>query len=159
MIFPNRLIALFHTHLNTIGDWLVAISMRIVMFKVFWFSAQTKITGLTIGGQHFAFWNITDNTFLLFEFEYGIPLLPTTLSAYMANFGEFFLSLMILFGLFTRFAALGLLAMTLVIQFFVYPDAWWSVHVYWVLPLLYLSCYGGGKLSLDQLLSKRLGAL
>lgn len=138
--------------LASIPEWIVNLAMRIVIFKVFWFSVQTKITGLTIGGQHFAFWNVTDNTFLLFDFEYGIPLIPTSLAAYAGTFGEFFLSLMILLGIATRFAALGLMIMTLVIQFFVYPDAWWTVHVYWVLPLLYLMKYGGGAVSLDKML-------
>lgn len=135
----------------------VNVAMRLVIFKVFWMSAQTKITGWTIAGQHFAFWNITDNTFLLFDFEYGIPLIPSTLAAWMATLGEFFLSLLILSGLLTRFAALGLLMMTLVIQFFVYPDAWWTVHVYWVLPLLYLMKYGGGEFSVDNLLCRNSG--
>lgn len=138
--------------LASIPEWIVNLAMRIVIFKVFWFSVQTKITGLTIGGQHFAFWNVTDNTFLLFDFEYGVPLIPTSLAAYAGTFGEFFLSLMILLGIATRFAALGLMIMTLVIQFFVYPDAWWTVHVYWVLPLLYLMKYGGGAVSLDKML-------
>lgn len=137
-------------NLKKIPEFVVNIAMRLVIFKVFWYSVQTKIVGLTIGGQHFAFWNVTDSTFLLFDFEYNIPLLPSTLAAYMATFGEFFLSLMILFGLLTRFAALGFVIMTLVIQFFVYPDAWWTVHVYWILPLLYLMKYGGGSLSLDS---------
>ena len=138
-----------------IPEWFINLAMRLVIFKVFWFAVQTKITGWTIAGQHFAFWNITDNTFLLFDFEYGIPYIPTTLAAYMGTFGEFFLSLMLLLGVLTRFAALGLLTMTLVIQFFVYPEAWWTVHVYWVLPLLYLMKNGGGKVSIDQLLCKR----
>ena len=149
-----KLLSPINKLLAAIPEWVVNLAMRLVIFKVFWFAVQTKISGLTIAGQHFAFWNITDNTFLLFDFEYGIPYLPTTLSAYMGTFGEFFLSLMILFGLLTRFAALGLLVMTLVIQFFVYPDAWWSVHVYWVLPLLYLMKNGGGRLSIDRLLFK-----
>ncbi|MGH1485909.1 MAG: DoxX family protein [Cellvibrionaceae bacterium] len=141
--------------LSNIPEFVVNLAMRLVIFKVFWFAVQTKIAGLTIAGQHFAFWSVTDNTFLLFDFEYGIPLIPTTLAAYMGTFGEFFLSLMILFGLFTRFAALGLFVMTMVIQIFVYPDAWWSVHVFWVLPLLYLMKNGGGKISLDNLLCKK----
>ncbi|MEO0443101.1 MAG: DoxX family protein [Pseudomonadota bacterium] len=143
----NRLLA-------KIPEWLINLCMRIVIFKVFWFAAQTKIVGWTIAGQHFAFWNLTDNTFLLFDFEYGVPLLPSTVAAYMGTFGEFFLSLMILFGFLTRFAALGLLVMTMVIQLFVYPDAWWATHVYWVLPLLYLAKNGGGKLSLDNIFCK-----
>jgi putative oxidoreductase len=140
--------------LAKLPEWVVNLAMRLVIFKVFWSAVQTKITGLTIGGQHFAFWNLTDNTFLLFDFEYSIPLIPSVIAAYAGTFGEFFLSLLILLGLFTRFAALGLLIMTLVIQFFVYPDAWWTVHVYWVLPLLYLIKYGGGSLSLDALFRK-----
>ena len=141
--------------LSMIPEWVVNLAMRLVIFKVFWFSVQTKITGLTIGGQHFAFWNVTDTTFLLFEFEYGIPLIPSELAAYLGTFGEFFLALMILFGFMTRFAALGLMVMTMTIQFFVYPDAWWSVHVYWALILLYLMRNGGGLLSVDRLLFKR----
>jgi putative oxidoreductase len=141
--------------LSTIPEWAVNLAMRLVIFKVFWFSVQTKITGLTIGGQHFAFWNVTDSTFLLFDFEYGIPLIPSEIAAYLGTFGEFFLALMILFGFMTRFAALGLMVMTMTIQFFVYPDAWWSVHVYWALILLYLMRNGGGLLSVDRLLFKR----
>ena len=141
--------------LSMIPEWVVNLAMRLVIFKVFWFSVQTKITGLTIGGQHFAFWNVTDTTFLLFDFEYGIPLIPSELAAYLGTFGEFFLALMILFGFMTRFAALGLMVMTMTIQFFVYPDAWWSVHVYWALILLYLMRNGGGLLSVDRLLFKR----
>jgi len=153
--FFCKLLNPIDTILSRIPEWVVNLAMRLVIFKVFWFAVQTKITGLTVAGQHFAFWNITDNTFLLFDFEYGIPLLPTELAAYAGTFGEFFLSLMILFGILTRFAALGLMIMTLVIQFFVYPDAWWTVHAYWVLPLLYLMKNGGGKISLDNILFKK----
>jgi putative oxidoreductase len=151
----NKVFAPIDSLLSKMPAWVINLAMRLVIFKVFWLAVQTKITGFTIAGQHFKFWNLTDNTFLLFDFEYTIPLIPSQIAAYMGTFGEFFLSLMILLGLFTRFAALGLLIMTLVIQFFVYPDAWWTVHVYWVLPLLYLIKYGGGSISLDALLNRR----
>ncbi len=141
--------------LAKIPDWFINIAMRLVIFKVFWFSVQTKIVGLTIGGQHFAFWNVTDSTFLLFDFEYGLPLIPSELAAYLATFGEFFLPLMIIFGFMTRFAALGLFIMTMTIQFFVYPDAWWSVHVFWSLLLIYIMRNGGGLLSIDHLVFKK----
>lgn len=150
-----KIISPIENLLKMIPEWFVNLAMRLVIFKVFWFSVQTKITGLTIGGQHFAFWNVTDSTFLLFDFEYGIPLIPSELAAYLGTFGEFFLAIMLLLGLMTRFAALGLFVMTMVIQFFVYPDAWWTVHVYWVLPLLYLMKNGGGLLSLDRIICKR----
>ena len=50
-------------------------------------------------------------------------------------------------------SALALLGMTLVIQVFVYPDAW-PTHLSWVALLLYLAGRGGGALSLDQVLFK-----
>ena len=141
--------------LAAIPDWLINIGMRLVIFKVFWWSVQTKITGWTIAGQHFAFWNVTDSTFLLFDFEYGLPFIPSDIAAYLGTFGEFFLPLAILLGFMTRFAAAGLMIMTLVIQFFVYPEAWWSVHVFWVLLLLYIMRNGGGSVSLDRIIFKR----
>ncbi len=153
--FLCKLLSPIDSLLSLIPEWFVNIAMRLVIFKVFWSAVQTKITGLTIAGQHFAFWNVTDSTFLLFDFEYGIPLIPSELAAYLGTFGEFFLALMILFGFFTRFAAVGLMVMTMTIQFFVYPDAWWSVHAYWALILLYLMRNGGGVLSVDSLLLKK----
>jgi len=146
----SKVVGPVNSLLAHIPEWVVNLAMRLVVFKIFWFSVQTKISGVTIAGQHFAFWSVTDNTFLLFDFEYGIPLIPTTLAAYLGTFGEFFFSLMILLGFMTRFAALGLMGMTLVIQFFVYPEAWWSVHVFWFVMLLYLIRNGGGKASIDH---------
>jgi putative oxidoreductase len=127
---------------------------RLAIFMVFWKSVQTKISGLTIFDQHFAFWNLNDSTLLLFRFEYNLPLLSPQVAAYMATFGEFFLGLMILFGLSTRFAALGLLLMTLVIQLFVYPSAW-PTHLLWATGLLMLIRNGAGKPSLDSFLKAR----
>jgi putative oxidoreductase len=141
--------------LAMVPEWFLNIAMRLVIFKIFWLSVQTKIAGLTIAGQHFAFWNVTDSTFLLFDFEYGIPLISSELAAYLGTFGEFFLALMILFGFMTRFAAVGLLFMTMTIQFFVYPDAWWTVHVFWTLMLLYIVRNGGGLISVDNFLLKK----
>ncbi len=153
--FFCRTLSPINNTLAMIPEWLVTLAMRLVLFKVFWTAVQTKIVGWTIAGQHFAFWNVTESTFLLFDFEYGIPLLPSELAAYLGTFGEFFLALMILFGFMTRFAALGLMAMTLVIQFFVYPEAWWTCLLYWALILLYLIRNGGGLISLDHLLCKK----
>lgn len=145
----------FDSLLANLPEWVISLAMRLVIFRVFWLSVQTKIDGLTIAGQHFAFWNLTSNTFLLFEYEYDLPLIPPTVAAYLGTFGEYALALLLVVGLLTRFAALGLLVITLVIQFLVYPNAWWPVHVFWVLPLLYLIKHGGGAASLDRLLFKR----
>ena len=45
-------------------------------------------------------------------------------------------------GFATRFAALGLLIMTALIQIYVMPEALWSVHVYWAAILLVLLSRG-----------------
>ena len=58
--------------------------------------------------------------------------------------------LLLALGLFTRFSASALLVMTLVIQVFVYPDAW-PTHLSWAGLLLPLIAFGGGTLSLDRL--------
>jgi len=136
---------------SKIPEDILALIARIAIGLVFWRSAQTKIDGSLILGQKWQFFNVSDSTFTLFEYEYELPLIPSDISAYMATYGEFFLGLAIMLGLLTRFSALGLLAMTLVIQVFVYPDAW-PTHIMWLVPLLYLIKNGGGKLSLDNLI-------
>ena len=148
-----NLIKIADTYSNKIGSlvpqWFILLSLRTSIFLIFWLSVQTKITGGTIFGQHLFFWNLTDNTFLLFEYEYDVPFLPATIAAYLATIGEFFLSLGIIFGLFTRFSALGLILMTVVIQY-AYPN--WQTHLLWLGMLLVLLKYGGGLISLDKAL-------
>jgi putative oxidoreductase len=56
-------------------------------------------------------------------------------------------------GLFTRFAALGLLVMTVVIQFTV-PEGWANFHLPWAAMALALVVFGGGGLALDAVLRK-----
>ena len=134
--------------------WLIALLARIAIANTFWSSVQTKISGGDFLGQSWQFWNLSQSTFYLFEDEYTVPLLPPDLSAYLATFGEFFLSILLILGALTRLSAAGLLGMTAVIQFFVYPDSW-SVHIFWAASLLYLIKYGGGAISIDQLLRRK----
>lgn len=136
-----------------VPEWLIAMVARVALFFVFWNSVQTKISGLSFFGQHFAFWNVSDSTIMLFEYEYDLPFIPPEVAAYLATFGEFFLAIGILLGLMTRLSALGLLIMTAVIQIFVYPEAW-TLHLLWAAPLLYLLRNGGGIVSLDKLLGQ-----
>ncbi|MGS0757632.1 DoxX family protein, partial [Roseateles sp. GG27B] len=64
------------------------------------------------------------------------------------------LPLLLLIGLCTRFSALAMLGMTLVIQFFVYPGAY-ATHGTWAAVLLYLIARGPGTLSVDHWLASR----
>jgi putative oxidoreductase len=131
----------------------IGLLIRLAVASVFWRSAQTKIAGWPLLGQNWKFWNITDSTLFLFEYEYSVPVLPVKVAAYMASFSEFFLSLAIIIGLLTRLSALGLLIMTAVIQFFVYPESW-SVHILWAVLLIYLIKHGAGQVSVDYLIHK-----
>ncbi|MCB1405684.1 MAG: DoxX family protein [Rhodobacteraceae bacterium] len=120
---------------------LVQLAARVFVAWVFWLSARTKVDGFAIA----------DSTWFLFEHEYALPLIPSALAAVMATLAEHALSLLLIAGLFTRFAAAGLLIMTAVIQIFVYPQAW-VTHGLWAASLLVLMARGPGRISVDRLL-------
>ena len=138
---------------DIVPNWLPLLALRLSIFFVFWKSVQTKIEGGAILGQKLFFWNVTDSTIMLFEYEYDLPLLPYNVAAYLGTFAEFFFALGLLFGLLTRISAFGLLMVTAVIQFFVYPDVW-QEHLIWAAILLAIFKYGPGAVSIDSLLKR-----
>lgn len=117
----------------------LALGARLSMAGVFWISARTKVDGWL---------TVSDTAVSLFEDEYKLPLLPPELAAHLAAYAEHLFALLLVLGLATRLSAAALLAMTLVIQFFVYPSAW-ATHLGWATLLLYLIGRGPGALSLD----------
>jgi len=121
---------------------LLALVDRIGIAAIFWLSGRTKVDG---------FLTLTDGAYELFRTEYKLPLIPPEIAAHLAAYAEHAFPILLVLGLFTRFAALALLGMTLVIQVFVYPDAW-PTHLSWAGLLLYLAGRGGGSVSLDRLL-------
>ena len=129
--------------LAAIPYWFVALVARIAIAAVFWRSGQTKVNG----------WRLSDNAVDLFRDEYKLPLIDPTLAAYLAAFAEHFFPALLVVGLATRFAALALLIMTLVIEIFVYPDAW-PTHGTWAACFLILMTQGAGKASLDYLIAR-----
>lgn len=116
---------------------------RLFPGALFWQSGRTKVDG----------WDLSDNALYLFQEEYRLPLLAPSTAAWLALSAEHLLPVLIVLGLGTRLAALGLLAMTLVIQTLVYPDAW-ATHGTWAVALLLLVSQGGGRLSLDHLITR-----
>ena len=92
-------------------------------------------------------------TLLLFRDEYKVPLVDPALMAKMATFNELTFSTLLLLGLATRLATLPFFGMIVVIQTFVYPDAW-TDHLLWASGLLLLLTRGGGTVSLDYLLGR-----
>ena len=101
--------------------------------------------------------SISDFTFTLFEDDWALPFLNPELSAYLGTFAEHLLPVLLILGLASRPAAVGLLIMTLTIQFLIYPTwaVWWGTHILWVFPLLYIIVRGPGALSLDHLIQRQ----
>lgn len=138
---------------NRVADWLqravpetvISLGARAAIAAIFFQSGRTKVEGWLA---------IKDSTFVLFAEEYRVPLLPSDVAAHLATYAEHALPLLLVLGLGTRAAALGLLGMTAVIQTFVYPDAW-PTHLSWATLLVYLVARGGGRWSLDSLLGWR----
>jgi putative oxidoreductase len=95
-------------------------------------------------------------TLLLFRDEYKVPLFDPALMARIATFNELVFSTLLFLGLATRLATLPFLGMIVVIQRFVYPDAWVE-HLLWATILLFLLARGGGALSADYLIARRFG--
>jgi putative oxidoreductase len=148
--------------LDAIPYSLIALLLRVVAAHPFFVSGQTKIEGPTIGREVFGIdfsvqipMAIRSATLTLFADEYKLPFVPPNVAAYMGTALEFALPLLLLVGLFTRLSAFGLLAMTLIIQVFVYPDAWWTAHAYWAALLTVLIARGPGAISLDHVIFRR----
>ena len=74
--------------------------------------------------------------------------------ALMTGILEVVLPVLLIFGLFTRIGALGLLVMTLFIQFAIFPtwDHWWNPAAWWAATMFALVARGGGSFSIDWLL-------
>jgi putative oxidoreductase len=130
--------------MELIPYWLVALIARLGPAGVFWRSGQTKVRG----------WQVTDSAVALFENEYQVPVLSPWLAAHVTAYAEHIFPIMLVLGLGTRFAALGMLIMTAVIEIFVFPDAW-PIHGTWAACFLILMTRGPGALSLDAWVAQR----
>ncbi|WP_431265188.1 DoxX family protein [Roseateles chitinivorans] len=137
---PGSLAALRQRLERLISHDLIALACRFSIAGVFWLSGRTKVEG---------WFTLTDTTFLLFRQDYALPLIPPEWAAYLATGAEHLLPVLLVLGLFTRVAALGVLGMTAVIQTFVYPSGW-PTHLTWAAPMLYLLGRGPGRWSLDH---------
>lgn len=123
-----------------IGQSMLALVDRFAVAAIFFLSGRTKVDGLL---------TVNDSALALFREEYKVPLVPPDIAAYAATYAEHLFPILLVLGLFTRFAAFALLGMVIVIQVFVYPDAW-PTHLSWAGLLLYLFARGAGRLSLDR---------
>ncbi|MDQ0346688.1 DoxX family protein [Ancylobacter vacuolatus] len=134
--------------LASIPPALPLLSLRVALAVPFLLSGLTKWDGfLTLSaGAHFLF----EEEFRLHLFggTYAYPF-PTLMAA-AAGTGEIVLPLFLLLGLGTRFAALGLLVMTAIIQLTI-PEGWANFHLPWAAMAFALVVFGGGPLGVEGL--------
>lgn len=100
-----------------------------------------------------------DTTLFLFQEEYHVPLLPPEIAAYAGTFGETALPLLLMAGLATRFAAVGLSVVNVVavLSLAEIAPAALIQHQFWGALLVVVVLWGGGKLAADVVVAKRAG--
>lgn len=153
------------SRLRASGDYVWPLVLRLILTWEFLESGFTKLNG----SNWFA-----DIPWADWQKGFPIPfsLISVELNWFLATWGEIVLGVMLLLGLLTRFTAISLIVVTGVATVAVHwPAEWGSLAELWSgyaitskgagnykLPLLFvvmllpLVFYGGGKLSLDQLL-------
>lgn len=121
------------------------LGLRLYLADVFFKSGLTKIQN----------W---DSTLYLFSDVYHVPLLPPELAASMAASAELGLSVLLVLGLFGRFAAAGLFILNAVavISYADLSQAGINQHLSWGILLGVLLVLSRGNWSVDAWLQKRL---
>jgi putative oxidoreductase len=156
--------------LRASGDYFWPLVLRLLMFWEFWESGIKKLHGENwFSGIPWADWQK--------GFPWPVSAVSTDLNWLAATWGELIFAVMVLLGLFTRFAAISLIVITVVATAAVHwPAEWGSLEELWkgyvitskghgnyklsllfVVTLLPLLFYGGGKISLDHILLKLTG--
>ena len=132
---------------------LVQLVLRVALAVPFWRSGILKWAG---------FLKLNDTAVTLFsdEFMLHLPGGPyhypaPAVFAFLSGCGEIMFPILLILGLGTRFAGLGLLVMTVIVELTV-PDGW-PVHITWAAMALGIMAYGPGRVSLDHVLSRALG--
>lgn len=145
LALPRRVEALA----GAIPQWLPLLVLRFALAIPFYRSGLTKWDGFLqlSGGAEFLFVQEFKLHILGGEYPYPFPIF----AAHAAGIAEIVLPVLLVLGLFTRLSALGLLAMTAVIQITV-PEGWANFHLPWAAMALALIVFGGGSLSLDRLI-------
>jgi putative oxidoreductase len=142
-----RLARIYYTasHLPEYLAPLFDFGLRLFMANVFFKSGLTKIQS----------W---DSTLYLFSDVYAVPLLPPELAAYLATSAELGLSVLLVLGLFGRFAAAGLFILNVVavISYSELSEAGISHHLYWGILLTVLLVISRWQWSVDFWLERRL---
>jgi len=121
------------------------LAARLYVANVFFLAGLTKIRD----------W---DTTLSLFADEYMVPFLSPALAAFGGTAGELVLPVLLVVGLFGRFAAFGLFILNFVavISLSEVPPAALQQHLFWGSVLAFLVLWGPGRWSVDRFLVPRL---
>lgn len=128
---------------------LTQLVLRLALAVPFWKSGILKWDG---------FLHLNDTAITLFtdEFKLHLPGGPynfpaPAVTAFLSGCGELGFPVLLVLGLGTRFAATGLLFMTLIVELTV-PDGW-PIHITWAAMALAIMAWGPGRLSADQFIA------
>ncbi|MFA6969923.1 MAG: DoxX family protein [Gallionella sp.] len=146
---PLLRIAQFYYRASHLPEYLAPVldlGLRLFLANVFFKSGLTKIQN----------W---DSTLYLFSDVYQVPVLNPELAAYLATGAELGLPVLLVAGLFGRFATAGLFILNLVAVISYYAElseAGLNQHLYWGILLAVLLIISKGAWSVDSWLEKRL---
>ena len=125
------------------------LALRFALAVPFWCSGMTKWDGfltLSFGAKA-----LFSDEYKLHIFGSEIPYPAPELMATLSAMAETCLPVLLVLGLGTRYAALGLLVMTGIIQLTI-PDGWANFHLPWAAMALAIATFGPGRIALDYVL-------
>lgn len=141
---------------NCIPHAIIAFVSRLAAAATFWTTGQAKIEGLTIDlfrlRFDFGLPQISETSLELFTYLYRIDVARPDIVFVVAAVMEHVLAAFLFLGFLTRMAALLLLAITMAVEFLVYPEAY-ATYGLWISALLYLFARGAGVVSIDHWLA------
>jgi putative oxidoreductase len=129
---------------------LAQLVLRFALAVPFWRSGILKWDG---------FLRLKDTTITLFTDEFMLhlpggpyPFPAPTVMAFLSGCGEIVFPILLVLGFATRFAGVGLLFMTAIVELTV-PDGW-PIHITWAAMALGIMAWGPGRVSLDYLIRR-----
>ncbi len=133
---------------------LASLALRVALAVPFYRSGLTKWDG---------FLSLKPTTTYLFENQFKLHIFGGVydfpypdLMAHLSGIGEIVFPVLLVIGLATRFAALGVLGMTAII-FLTYPENWPSEGLPWSAMALAIMAFGPGRIALDHFVAKVFG--
>ncbi|MCO6185021.1 DoxX family protein [Rhizobium sp. L1K21] len=164
---------------NLTDGWFLGLLARFVFFAVLYFYFLNSF-GTKVGDGFAGFFSIQDSAYYQIALPAvdtaggniaAVPFLPWGLIVFLGTYCEFLLPLMVVLGLFTRIAALGMIgfiAVQTLVDITVHqvgPETVGALfdrfsdsliadqRTLWIFPLIYLVIKGAGAISLDRILA------